>query len=243
MDVLILCGGFAKRLEPISLFIPKHLLPIRGRPILDYILEDVSTLGAGNVVIATNRKFSDQFEYWVAHRKASGAADSLQLVIEPTINNDHKFGAIRGIDYAIKAARLNDDLLVIAGDNFYDFSLSEMVNYFNKVRKPTICAYDISSIEDAKRFGVLSTENGIVKKFLEKPENPDSTLISTGIYLFPRELLGEFAEYLKEGNNPDAPGYLIQHFIKNHEVHAVIPKGKWYDIGTLDSYNRVSSGK
>lgn len=241
MDVLILCGGFAKRLEPISLFIPKQLLPIKGRPLIDYIVEDALSLKVGRIIVATNRRFSDQFEYWTRNMKATGR-DSPQLVIEPTLKNDHKFGAIRGIEYAIRAAKLNGDLLVVAGDNFFDFSLVGMIEHFNRNRKPTICAYDVGSLESAKGFGVLSVEGNIVKRFAEKPSNPDSTLISTGIYIFPKEALGEFTEYLKDGNNPDAPGYFIQSLINKQEVHAVIPKGNWYDIGTLDAYNRVCFG-
>ena len=241
MDVLILCGGFAKRLEPISLFIPKQLLPINGKPLIDYIIDDVVSLSAGRIVVATNRRFSDQFEYWANHRKASGIGN-IQLITEPTLSNDHKFGAIRGIENAIRAAKLSDDLLVVAGDNFFDFSLSSMVEHFSRNRKATICVYDVGSLDNAKSFGVLSIEGNAVKKFSEKPENPDSTLISTGIYLFPKELLGEFKEYLKDGNNPDAPGYFIQHLIKKHEVHGIKPQGKWYDIGTLDAYNKVCFG-
>ncbi len=241
MDVLILCGGFAKRLEPISLFIPKQLLPIKGKPLIDYIIKDAISLKAGRIIVATNRRFSDQFEYWTRNMKAIGM-DSPQLIVEPTLKNDHKFGAIRGIDNAIRAAKLNDDLLVVAGDNFFDFSMAGLVEHFSKNRKPTICAYDVGSLDGAKSFGVLSVEGNVVKKFTEKPESPDSTLISTGIYLFPKELLSEFGEYLKDGNNPDAPGYFIQHLIKKHEVHAVVPKGNWYDIGTLDAYNKVCFG-
>ncbi len=241
MDVLILCGGFAKRLEPISLFIPKQLLPIRGRPLIDYIVDNALSLGANKIVVSTNKRFSDQYEYWLANKKCSGT-ENMQLVIEPTLNNNQKFGAIRGIENTIRAAKLKDDLLVVAGDNFFDFSLLGMAGHFEKSRKPTICAYDVGSLESAKNFGVLNIEGDVVKKFNEKPENPESTLISTGIYLFPKDLLNEFGEYLKDGNNPDAPGYFIKYLVSKHEVHAVIPRGNWYDIGTLDAYNKVCFG-
>ncbi len=238
MDALILCGGFAKRLEPISLFIPKQLLPVKGRPLLDYIVDDAISLNCKRIVVTTNKRFEDQFEYWKANKNAA-QIKNLHLIVEPTLDNNSKLGAIRGIENAIGKAGLDDDLLIIAGDNFYDFELSELVEHFNKFRKPTICAYDTGSVENAKNFGVLRVNGHSIREFAEKPEVPDSTLISTGIYLFPKELLGEFGEYIKRGNNPDAPGYFIQSLINRHEVHAIIPKGKWYDIGTLDAYNKV----
>lgn len=239
MDALILCGGFATRLEPITLFIPKPLLPIGGRPLLDNIIEDISKFNIDRIVLSTNKKFADQFEYWIKHTKAMGVKISIELIVEPALDNDEKFGAIRGIRYAIEKARLNDDLLIIAGDNFYTFSLERLFEHFNKSKKPTICVYDVESAEKAKKFGVVKVEGGIVKYFVEKPEAPESTLISTVIYTFPRESLKKFGEYLDAKQNPDAPGYFLQWYIKNEEVHAVVYSGEWFDIGNIDTYQEV----
>ncbi len=239
MDALILCGGFATRLEPITLFVPKPLLPIGGRPILDYITDDAVSLGVDKIVISTNRKFADQFEYWMRSRKALGLAKPIELIIEPTLHNGHKFGAIKGIEYAIEKAGLGSDLLIISGDNFYNFSLSNLIEHFMKSRKPTICVYDVDSVEEAKRFGVIKLEGSNVMHFIEKPEKPESTLISTGIYAFPKETLGRFKEYISTENNPDAPGYFLQWYIKNAALQAVVYKGNWFDIGTIETYRKV----
>ncbi len=236
MDALILCGGFATRLQPISLFLPKPLLPINGRPIIDYIVEDVSSLGVDRIVISTNKKFANQFEYWMSHKQAKSET-KMELVVEPTRYHEGKFGAIRGIEYAIKQAGLKNDTIIIAGDNYYDFSLKGVVSHFNEHRKPTICAYDIGSTESATRFGVVKVEGHRVVNFREKPAVPESSLISTGIYVFPAESLSEFSEYLGKQNNPDSPGYFIQSLLENQEVHAVVNKGRWYDIGTLEAYS------
>ncbi len=240
MDSLILCGGFATRLEPITLFVPKPLLPIRGKPIVDYILENVSNNGVKRIVISTNSKFADQFNYWKVHREAvNGLHNKLELIIEPTMHEGEKYGAIRGINHSIEKANLNDDLMIIAGDNFYDFDLSKMMEHFNRSRKPTIAVYDVKSLDEAKRFGVVTLNGDKVVGFQEKPEHPRSTLISTGIYIFPRELLGKFKEYLNDKNNPDAPGYFVQWLIKYSELEAVVYKGKWFDVGTVDTYKKV----
>jgi glucose-1-phosphate thymidylyltransferase len=240
MDSLILCGGFATRLEPITLFVPKPLLPIRGKPIVDYILENVSRNGVERIVISTNKKFADQFMYWKTHREAvNGLHNRIEMVIEPTMHNGEKYGAIRGINHAIEKAHFGNDLLIIAGDNFYDFDLSALIRHFNATRRPTIAVYDVGSLEQAKRFGVVTVRRSRVVGFQEKPESPQSTLISTGIYIFPRETLKRFKEYLYDKNNPDAPGYFIQWLISKTELDAVTYTGTWFDVGTLETYRKV----
>ncbi len=239
MDALILCGGFATRLEPITLFVPKPLLPIGGKPIIDYIVEDIEKFSVNRIVISTNRKFADQFEYWMKNKKARGLKGETEMVVEPTMHNGHKYGAIKGISHAINSAKLEDDLLIISGDNFYTFSIGNLIEHFKKKRKPTICAHDIGSVSGASRFGVVGVEGDIVKSFEEKPAEPKSSMVSTGIYAFPSESLGKFDEYLDGSNNPDAPGYFMQWLIGKEETHAIVYQGEWFDIGTIETYKRV----
>lgn len=243
MEALVLCGGFATRLEPITLFVPKPLLPIGGRPILDYIVEDLETTDITRIVISTNKKFEDQFRYWIKTKKASGFKKELDIVVEPPLNNGDKFGAIKGINYAIEQAGIRDDILVVAGDNFYSDGVSVLMDYFkNSGRHATIYVHDVGSLAEAKRFGIVEIgQNNQVKGFQEKPANPNSTLASTGIYAYPKELLARFGDYLKGNNNPDAPGYFLQWLTSKEEVYALINKGKWYDIGTIDTYKEVFS--
>ncbi|MDE1823682.1 MAG: nucleotidyltransferase family protein [Candidatus Micrarchaeota archaeon] len=239
MEALVLCGGFATRLEPITLFVPKPLLPIGGRPIIDYTLDKIHEIGVEKIIFSTNLKFADQFEYWIEHKKNSGAGGNIHLIVEPTMHDGEKLGAIKGINYTIEKAAIEDDLLIVAGDNFYNFKLKKVLDHFNKGRKPTVALYDLKSKKDAKRFGVVSVKDNILTGFEEKPERPKSTVVSTGIYLFPREMLGKFSEYVKDGNNPDAPGYFLQWLIKNDEIHGVIYDENWFDIGTIDTYKKV----
>ena len=241
MEVLILCGGFATRLEPITLFVPKPLLPIGGKPILDHIVDDVSGSDISRIIISTNKKFSDQFRYWAEMRKAAGMKKRLELVIEPTVHDGHKLGAIKGIQYAIEKAGIEDDLMIIAGDNFYNSSISPAIEQFKRSGKATVCVHDVGSLEEARRFGIVKIEGDVIRAFEEKPEKPSSTLASTGIYIYPKALLPKLKEYLSEKNNPDAPGYFLKWIIESNEVHAVVQKGEWFDIGTLDTYKKVYS--
>lgn len=239
MDAIILCGGFATRLEPITLFVPKPLLPIGGRPIVDYIVHNIIDAGAANIIFSTNSKFYDQFEYWLRHKKTAGIENKIKLVVEPTTHEGEKFGAIKGINYTIKTANLSEDLMILAGDNFYNFSLDRLVDHFKKNRKPTIALHDIKSKDEARRFGVVEMDGDKIIGFEEKPKEPKSTLVSTGIYIFPKEMLSKFDNYLSNGENPDAPGYFLQWLIKEAEVNGVVYEEEWYDIGTLDTYKKV----
>ncbi len=243
MDVLILCGGFATRLEPITLFVPKPLLPIGGRPILDYIVEDI----AGNpeinrIIISTNKKFENHFKYWTGLKNASSAGKNLELIIEPTMDNKNKLGAIKGIKYAIDNAKIGDDLMIIAGDNFYDSGISSLLLAFKaSATDPMICVHDVGSIEEAKKLGVVQVKDGTITGFEEKPAVPKSTLSSTGIYIYPKKYLPMFGEYLSQGNTPDAPGYFLQWFISKAAVRSFVIEGRWFDIGTLETYRNAYS--
>ncbi len=240
MKALMLCGGFATRLEPITYFMPKAMLPTdrSGKPIVEYIFEDLLDSEVKDIMLSTNAKFLGHFGYWINNisRKHNIKID---MVIEKTMSNAEKFGAIRGINYAIKKARIDSDLIIVAGDNLYDFSLKDAIADFNRHRKPVVGLYNIRSKKEAKKFGVVALKNNRIVSFEEKPEKPKSTLISTGIYIFPKESLGKFEEYLKDGNNPDSPGYFIKWLSENTVVRGHVYHGKWYDIGTLDTYKRV----
>ncbi len=243
MESLILCGGYAKRLEPITEFIPKPLLFVNGKPVLDHIVSKVDALGIDRKVISTNRRFKGQFDYWLESRKNSGLK-SIELISEPTIDHSEKFGAVKGISYAINAAKINDDLLIVAGDNYFDFDLSELKERFDRLKKPIIAVYDIKSLEDAKMFGVVSMdEKGRITEFAEKPEEPKSTLVSTGIYMFPKETLEKFSVFLKNASSDsaaDAIGNFIAWLISSAEVYGhKFSDGTWEDIGTFTSYRKL----
>ena len=237
MIALILAGGYARRLAPITDFLPKPLLPLGGKPMIEYIIEKIEKIGdIYSIIISTNAKFADQFEYWITNKHGS----NYNLVVEPTLEEEKKFGAIAGINYAIEKMDIKEDLLIVAGDNIFDFSLLDFISFAKSKEGPTLGLYDIQSLEEARRFGVMEIgDNNEVISFEEKPEKPKSTLVSAACYYFPKELLDMFKKYLDEGENPDAPGYFIQWLHKNITVYGYSFSGKWYDIGTLKSYEEA----
>ncbi|MDE1868862.1 MAG: nucleotidyltransferase family protein [Candidatus Micrarchaeota archaeon] len=240
MHAILMCGGFATRLEPITYFIPKPLLPIGvgGKPIIEYILDDVIASGIKDVVITANSKFINHFEYWSKHR-LDGNGARIKFVVEKTMHNNEKFGQVKGISHAIEKAGIKDDIIVIAGDNLFDFSIKDIISHFERTKRPVVGLYDIKSKDLAKKLGVVEINGTKITAFAEKPPEPKSTLISTGIYVIPKEMLGKFNEYLGNGKNPDAIGHFIEWLITNTEVEGHVYSGKWHDIGTLEIYRQV----
>ncbi|HLD57280.1 MAG TPA: sugar phosphate nucleotidyltransferase, partial [archaeon] len=144
---------------------------------------------------------------------------------------------IGALDYLVSSQGIDEDLIVIAGDNLFDFRLKELVNYYNKKKCPVIAFYDMQDLEAAKRFGVAELDkDDKVVDFSEKPETPKSTFVSTGCYIFPHEALAMISTYLKDKNNHDAPGYFISWLYKRLPVYGFRFKGKWYDIGSFEAY-------
>ena len=242
MEAIVLCGGFAKRLEPLGEFVPKALLTLNGRPLVDYIVSNLGKIEDVNrIIISTNQKFEDQFNYWIELKRNSGFKKKLELVVEPTQDNDSKLGAVKGMAYAKRKAKVNEDLLVILGDNFYTFNLRHILKGMQRHKEPSIVAYDIGSKEGASRFGVVKVDSkGIVEEFEEKPEKPKSSLVSTGIYFYPSASLGMLDEYVRSAGKADDIGHFIGWLSKKTQVRAIVPKsGEWFDIGTLDGYRQI----
>ncbi|AHF81395.1 sugar phosphate nucleotidyltransferase [Thermococcus paralvinellae] len=225
MKVLIMAGGYATRLWPITKDNPKALLPVGDKVILDYIIEKTKELDL-NVYVSTNRFFAKYFEEW-------GKNKDIELLIEDTLHEEEKLGTIGALNEALEKLGL-DDYLVIAGDNLFSFSLRDFLDRYDG--KTLIAVYDIGDFELAKRYGVVLLEGNKVIDFEEKPARPKSTWISTGVYVFPKEVMEMVPQYLEEGNR-DSPGYFIQWLLKKGiEIHAYKFDDYWYDIGSADSY-------
>ncbi len=225
MKILIMAGGYATRLWPITKDNPKALLPVGNRRIIDYILEKTEGLEFP-VYISTNRFFEGHF-------RDVAEEYGIDLIVEDTLHEKEKLGTIGALKMALDEVGL-DDYLVIAGDNLFSFSLREFLNSY--VGKTLIAVYDVGDLELAKRYGVVVLEGERVISFQEKPAEPRSTLVSTGVYVFPKEVMGHIEEYLSNGNR-DSPGYFLQWLLeKGEEIMAYRFSEYWYDIGSADSY-------
>jgi len=231
MKTIILAGGYATRLQPITIDRPKPLLPVAGIPIIDHILARGPF--PGQPVVSTNRRFLSQFERW---RDAS--AWDVDLVAEETVSEDEKLGTIGAIAYLIEKLGIDEDILVVGGDNIFGFESDELLSAYKG--RPLIALFDLKDVEKVRhRFGVAVVKDGRIAYFQEKPAQPDSTLASTACYVFPKEILplfGQFSKVAKKGK--DAPGYFNEWLVedKGQDIDPFIFDTSWYDIGDRASY-------
>lgn len=232
MHAVVLAGGYATRMWPITRHRPKMLLPIGETTVIDRILEALEADDRiEHVYLSTNESFADDFEAHIADRGYEKAT----LSVEDTTAESEKFGVIGALAQLIEREGVDEDLLVIAGDNLMGFDLTDFIDYFESREKPTLAAYDVGSREKATSYGLLALDDEQVVDFQEKPEDPKSTLVSIACYAFTADSL-RFREYLDGDNNPDEPGWFIEWLQSRENVYAYCFDEPWFDIGTPESY-------
>ena len=233
MKALILAAGYATRLRPLTDSIPKQLLPVGGRPMVDWILDRIAETSADEIHLVTNGRFAADFERW-------SAGKDVQVHNDGTASNEDRLGAIGDIRFV----GLDDDLLVIAGDNLFDDSLADYESYWRSKGGSSVAVLDVGDRELAKQYGVVDVdEDDRVTDFLEKPADPPTTLCATATYLYTRAHAQLVSRYLDEGNPPDQPGNFVAWLHKREPVYAYRLSGEWYDIGDatqlLEADNRM----
>jgi glucose-1-phosphate thymidylyltransferase len=223
MKALILAAGYATRLRPLTESIAKPLLPVGGRPMVEWILERIAETSADEVHLVTNARFAPDFERW-----ADGK--DVQVHNDGTTSNEDRFGAIGDIAFV----GLDDDLLVTASDNLFDYSLADYESYWRGKDGSCIAVYDVGDVELAKKYGIVDVDHDDrVTDFVEKPADPPTTLCATATYLYRRDHAALVSTYLSEGNPPDQPGNFVAWLHKREPVYAYRFPGEWYDIGDL----------
>lgn len=244
MKAVILAAGYATRLRPLTDQVPKQLLRVGGRPILDRLLDKVEAVDALDAVyVVTNQRFASDFDRWALGRSASLP---VTVVDDGTLTNDDRLGAIGDIALTVRSEALDrDDLLVIAGDNLFDFDVADFVDFWRaKAPASAVAVYDVGDPELARQYGVVALDSSDrVLSFVEKPDVPSSTLAATATYLYHRDHVPLIGEYLREGNPPDQPGNLVAWLHSRRPVYGFRLPGEWFDIGTpeqlLEADNRL----
>jgi glucose-1-phosphate thymidylyltransferase len=233
MDAVVLAGGFATRLWPITRHRPKMFLPIGEGTVIDRILGDLEDDDrVDRVLISTNQEFAEEFREYLADSEFEKPSVS----VEDTSSEGEKFGVVGALAQLIDRESVADDMLVIAGDNYIGYDLSTFIDTFEQRDAPTLAAYDVGSLERASSYGIVTLDGERVVDFQEKPENPESTLVSIACYAFPADGLGLFEEYLEGGNNPDEPGWFIQWIQNRVPTYAFPFDDAWFDIGEPEAY-------
>ena len=244
MKVIILAAGYATRLYPLTLNQPKPLLKVAGKPIIEHVLDNLAPLqDLDCIYIVTNAKFTEHFQQWADQHRATQAKSDLVVINDGSTDDSNKLGAIGDLHFVLTREQINDDLIIIAGDNLLNKSLEEFGEFCRQKNAPVVGVYDVGNLEETKKYNSIKVdgENRILF-FEEKPQQPQSTVVAIALYYYPKHMLPLIEQYIAEGNNPDQPGRLVQWMYQRTPFYTWRVTGIWYDIGskeTLAEANRI----
>jgi glucose-1-phosphate thymidylyltransferase len=231
VKAVILAGGYATRLYPLTLDRPKHLLEVGGRPILELLLERLPLDELEAVYVVTNAKFAERFREWAESYPAA-----VIVLDDGTTSEDDRLGAIGDLQLVIESQGLDDDLIVAAGDSIFTERLDDFARFGRERGAAAIAVYDIGDLDEMRRLSSISVDaDSRLVAFEEKPERPESTLAGIALYFYPRAVVPLVGRYLAEGNNPDQPGRLVAWLYERVPVYAWRVPGRWFDIGTPET--------
>lgn len=245
MIAILLAAGYGTRLYPLTENTPKALLPVKGRPILSYLIEKLTSLpdAAGGsrppqIVLVSNHRFAPAFEAWFSK---TGQAIPWTVLDDGTTCDEDRLGSMGDLAFSIRKINPKEDLLVLGSDNLFPDRLDRFLS-FAKMHSPavTLGCYELPDRKEATRYGVLTADSDLrITGFSEKPANPTSSLISMAVYFFPFEALERVLEYVGSSAAADTLGSFIRWLLDRHPVVAHRFNGPWFDIGDIRSYTQA----
>ena len=224
MRCLILAGGFGTRLYPLTANKAKALLDYKGKPLLSHLVEMVPR--HIDILVSINKRFEADFQKW-----QQGTGRQVELCFEEARNNEQKKGAVSALNLWVEQKGITEDLLVIAGDNYFKFDLSQFIAAYNG-KNTLVAVYDIGDRDKASHFGVVRLNGNKIAEIEEKPTAPGTSLVATACYILPPRVFSHLNKYCSEGRR-DNLGNFISYLVANDEVCAYIFKEKWFDVGTV----------
>lgn len=241
MKLIILAAGYATRLYPLTLNQPKPLLEVAGKPMIEHVLDNLAPIRAiDHVYVVTNNKFEGHFQRW-ADAYGADKQSNFTIINDGSTDDSNKLGAIGDLNLVLKEAAVEDDIIVVAGDNLFSESLEGFGQYAREKSAPVLAVYDVGDLEEIKKYNSIEVdEEGCITFFEEKPAQPKSTLTGIALYYYPKSALPLIRQYVEEGNNPDQPGRLVQWMYQRTAFYTWRAPGVWYDIGSKENLEEAS---
>ena len=236
MDSIVLAGGFAKRMLPLTKNTPKQLLDVAGEPMLNHVLKSLEKISPERVILSVNSFFSSHFKQFISDYQGPL---NLQLFVESSKNEEEKLGALGALNLLFSELDIKGPVFIAGGDNLSDFDLTAMVSKSERTNRDVIGLYDVEDTTLAKLYGIAELNSDRITAFVEKPSNPKSTLAATAYWLLSKEGISNFFEYINSGGDRDALGNFLAWNINRNDVLSVSYRGTWYDIGDLESYKEA----
>jgi glucose-1-phosphate thymidylyltransferase len=244
MKLIILAAGYATRLYPLTLNQPKPLLLVAAKPMLDHLLDHLTPIKEiDHAYVVTNAKFAEHFQIWADDYQRKQGPLKITVVNDQSTDEANRLGAIGDLSLVLNQEQIDDDIVVVAGDNLLSHSLGDFGKFCREMGAPVLAVYDIGDLTEVKKYNSIDVEpDGRIRFFEEKPATPTSTLVGIALYYYPRSALPLIRTYIEEGNNPDQPGRLVEWMYKRTPFYTWRVPGIWFDVGskeTLAEANRV----
>ena len=234
MTSIILAAGYATRMYPLTLNYPKPLLEVGGKKIIDWLIEDLEKAGVERTVVVSNHKFISKFQAWAEGR------ENITVLDDGSEDNDHRLGAVKDIEFAIEEANIDDDIVVLAGDNVLNFSLSSFIEYGRKRKTSCIMRHEEKDENKLRKTGVIEiNEDELVLNMEEKPKEPKSNWAVPPFYYYTKEDKDLIKEGIASGCGTDAPGSFVSWLVKTRPVHAYRMIGERFDVGSIEGYEKI----
>ena len=234
MTGIILAAGYATRMYPLTLNFPKPLLEVGGKKIIDHLLEDGERSGIERFIVVSNHKFISLFREWAEGK------DNVMVLDDGSVDNEHRIGAVKDIEFAIEKAGIDDDTLILAGDNVLDFSLSSFIEYGKAKGTSCIMRHRESDKARLRKTGVVTIDqDDLVISMEEKPKEPKSEWAVPPFYYYVKEDLPLIKEGIENGCGTDAPGSFVSYLAERRPVHAFLMPGKRFDVGSIEGYEKI----
>ena len=240
MKAIFLVAGYATRLYPLTKDRPKGLLPLNGKPILDYTMEKLEKIKqVDEAIFVSNHVFYNQFSDWAKNYTTN---IKLTVIDDKTTNNDNRLGAIGDIYLAIKECNIEDEIIVLVSDNYFTYELTDYYDFYKSKQADCILGCEFEDLDYlAHHFAVVTINNdGKVVDLKEKPGVATSNLGAYATYFYTKDTVKLFEKYLREGNPKDAPGNFPAWLYKRKPVYFYKFQGECYDIGTIDVYEKLN---
>lgn len=242
LTVLVLAAGYATRLRELTQDRPKPLLPVAGKPMIEWVLGKLSAIPEiTRVIVVTNAKFAATFEAWAAAYRPKHPRWEITVVNDGSTTNENRLGAIGDIHFTLNQVPVAGDLIVVAGDNLFSHSLADFGRFCLSKKEPILAVYDVGNLEEVKKYNSIDVApDGRITHFVEKAPHPTSTLTGIALYYYPQHVLPLVRQYIAEGNNPDQPGRLVQWMFPRRPFYTWRVPGTWYDIGSRETFEEAN---
>lgn len=246
MKLIVLGAGYATRLYPLTLDQPKPLLHVAGKPMIEHVLTNVKPiLDIDHIYVVTNARFAPHFQRWADGYAAVHGGGPITIINDQSTDDANKLGAIGDLNLVLNEAEIDDDIVVVAGDNLFSHSLEQFGEFCRDSGAPVLGVYDVGDLEEIRKYNAIEIDKaGQITFFEEKPARPQSTLTGIALYYYPKWTLPLIRQYLAEGNHADQPGLLVQWLYPRTPFLVWRVPGIWYDVGskeTLEEANRIFS--